>query len=302
MGDEQHVLIRFAKGLVGPEDILVGGTLRPEDADRLISLIEEDPFLKQVQTVTMGALRRTVDVFDIATRQLVRVAEGSEPGVNDLADVTEHGSTLVALDTQLYVTLKRSFFLDNQNRPNFVSEVEGALAAKLRNELTDLAFNGTADDNSAGFLTLNKGWIQIALDSGDTHQVDIDLATDGVRATLKNLLDAMPSKYRGEMAFIMSTKNADDYADELAGTEGIRIDSERAQRYLSYPILRSRHCPDTHILVTNPRNLAFGMVNNNMERHREYHGRKRAVEWTFNVWSDFEIAVKDACVIGKPGS
>lgn len=298
MSDAQQ-LIQFAKGTIGPTAIAVSGQLRPEQAKRLISLVFEDELFKLITTRIMSKLKADVQVFDIPSRQLLRVAEGSEPADNQLMNLQEYGCTLDALAVQLFPTITLGFIIDNQDNPNLEKDIETSIVKKFRSELVDLGVNGTADDNASGFLSLNKGWIKLATDNVNVPKVDIDVPTDGVKATLQAVLNGMDSRFRQGAVFFMSHANADKYAAEVAESYGVPVTDAAARKYLGYMIQPVQTWPDTHIMLTQPSNLVVGIAQD-VTREREYHSRKRAVEWTFNAYVDYEIAAKQAVVLGKP--
>ncbi|WP_170210756.1 phage major capsid protein [Tepidiphilus succinatimandens] len=295
-----HELVKLAKGVIQPGDLTPGGTLRPEASERLISLVFDDPFLTKITTRRMGKLSADVMAFDVASRQLVRVPEGTEPSAAQIANGSGVGCTLRALPVQLFPTLSLSFLRDNANNPQLVSDVEASFARKFALEYLDLGFNGTNDDNSAGFLTLNKGWVQIASEAtSDTVKVNIDPGANGWRASLKQLLDALPAQYRAQAAFIMNTGDADTYAMELGThvTGSALVAESPLRRFLGVPIIDNPYMPAGKVLLTPPTNLVFGL-HTEMVQTRRFNERARAVEWTFDTACDYEIVVKQACVYG----
>lgn len=294
-----HDLIKIAKGIIQPGDLNPGGTLRPEASERLISLIFGDPFMRQVTTRRMRRMSADVQVWGVETRKLVRVPEGQTPSTAQIVGGSQAGCTLTALPVQLFPTLSLSFLRDNADNPQLVSDVEASFAQQFANEYLDLAFNGTLDDNSGGFTTLNKGWVQIASEHAATPKVNIDPATNGWRASLKSMLDALPAQYRPTAAFIMNTGDADDYAYELGATvTGMpQVAESPLRRFMGIPIITTAYMPAGNALLTPSKNLIFGM-HSEMVQTRRFNERARAIEWTFDTACDYEIAIKDACVYG----
>jgi hypothetical protein len=296
-----HDLIKIAKGLVQPGDLNPGGTLRPEASERLISLVFADDFLKNVTTRRMNKLSADVQVWGVETRKLVRVPEGQTPSAAQIVGGTQYGCTLTALPVQLFPTLSLSFLRDNANNPQLVSDVEASFATQFANEYLDLGFNGTAEDNSAGWATLNKGWVQIASEAAACPKVNIDPTAAGKnwRTEMKAMLDALPERFRPQAAFIMNTADADAYAFELAGfVTGVPLAADSPlRRFMGIPIIPSPYMPAGKVLLTPPQNLVFGL-STEMVATRRFNERARAIEWTFDTACDYEIAVKQACVYG----
>jgi hypothetical protein len=296
-------LYAVAKGLVSPEDVRVGGTLRPQSASAIISMVQEDTFLSKVTTERMGRLKKDIDVYDVLARRLVRVAEGSEPSSAQIPDVDEYGCTLSALPVQLFPTLKLSTLQDNSDNPQFLQVVNGMFNTAFQNDLLDLGVNGVADDYAgSAFLKLNKGWLQVALDSANAPKLAIDPATDGWIDTLAAIRAQSDVRFRPESVFIMSPNDADAYNIELGKhvTGAAIIANSNAQGFLATQVVANRYMPDGSVLYTPLKNLVFGM-HTTITRTGSFHPRKRAFEFTYDMSVDYEIAVKQACVYGKVG-
>ncbi len=295
-----HDLIKIAKGMINPGDLNPGGQLRPQAAERLITLIASAGFMKNVTTRRMRKMSADVSVLGIAARSLVRVPEGQTPTDDQRLGATQSGCMLTALPVQLFPQMALSALRDNADNPNLVAEVEAALANRMEAELEDLAFNGVADDNSAGFTTLNKGWVQIASESDTTVKVYIDPSdAGGWRAALKAIFDACPDVYRPQAAFVMNEGDADAYAYELGQhvTGSALVADSPLRRFLGRPILTSPYCPAGKLLFTPPQNLIFG-ISTDIWQKRRWDDDARALRWVFDFAVDFEIAVKQACVYG----
>jgi hypothetical protein len=301
-------LVLFAKGLIGPEAIRAGNVLTPQQSKKIISLIFDSDFLKKITTQKMTRLKFEGTVLDIPSRSMRRRAQGSEPGDNDKVDLNNFNYTLTAEDMQLFADLTKDFLRNNADNPGLAGEVEAMLAKRLRGELVDLAFNGEASDyagDDAAFLGLNEGWVKIAMDAktaGDAKGGVIDPATDGWFTTLGNLWELVPDQVKSSAIIHMNTGDADKYAEERAVNDAaIRSDSERARKYLGYPIEPVSEMPKGSILITPQKNLVFGL-NGEIERAREYNARKGVLEYTFDLSADYEIAVKQFVVIGHPAA
>lgn len=310
-GEKMLDIVALAKGLISPEDLRTGGQMSAQAASRIITMLFADPFLQKVTTERMSRLTKDIDVIDIARRQLVRVAEGSEPADADLVGVGEEGGKLRALEVQLFAALKLSTLRDNKDNPNLIKIVEDGFNTRLTGDLVDLAFNGENDDGGGAnqaekFLRLNKGWVKIAqeAEAADGVQgVDIDPATDGWKATLSAIMNAGDERWRPMSAFLMNLADADAYAEELgAHVTGTPLTAESPlRRYQGYPIEAHPRMPRGKVLFTPLKNLVYG-VSTDIRRDRAYHARKRALEYTFDMATDFEIAVKQAVAFGRPGA
>ena len=248
---------------------------------------------------------RDVDVMDILRRQLVRVAQGQEPVADDLTEASEFGAKLTALDAQLFASLTLDFLRENKDNPNLQKEVEAGFNTRLANDIVDLGFNGVADDavganNAAKFIRLNKGWLQIARDAGNAPKVVIDPALDGWVASLQAVMDASDVRARANSVFIMNEADADAYSQEInAPVTGQETQTAApARRYQGKTIEAHPDCPAGSVLFTPMKNLVYGL-HNTVDRNRAYHNRRRALEYTFDMAFDYEIAVKQFAVLGE---
>lgn len=304
-GQKMLDVVALAKGLIEPEDLRNGGELRPEAAAKLISMLFDDPFLKRITTQRMRRLTKDIDVLDILTRQLVRVAQGNEPSDDDLVDAVEHGAKLTALDVQLFATLTLDFLRDNKDNPQLTREVESGFNTRLGNDLVDLGFNGVDDDNAGAtraerFIRLNKGWLQIMREAAKTEKVAIDPATDGWVGSLRAIMDKSDDRFRATSVFFMNEADADAYGREInAPVTGHEVHSNSlARRFEGKEIITHPVAPRGSVMFTPPKNLVYGL-HTDIRRDRAYHSRKRALEYTFDMAVDYEVAVKQAAVLGE---
>jgi hypothetical protein len=305
-GQEMEELVALAKGLIGPGDLSVGGDMKPQQAAKLISLIQADPFLSKIQSVSMSRLTRDIDVLDFAEDQLVRIPQGQEPDDADLAGLKELGSTLEAKPAQLFSTIKLDALRDYADRPDVISTVETGFATSLANSLVKLGFVGVSDDNVgatrlAKFVRLNKGWIQLAKEAADTPKVTIDPALDAWTASLAAILKASDPRILDTGTFVMNTGDADAYAMELgAHVTGTPLTADSPlRRFQGKAIEANPRMPSGYVMFTPLQNLAFGL-HSDIRRDKEYHSRKRALEYTYDMAFDYEIAAKKLITLGKP--
>lgn len=305
-GRKEHDLVALAKALIGPNDLANGGQMTAQAASRLISMVFQDDFLKKVTTETMSRLTKDVDVIDIMRRQLVRVAQGDDPEAGDTVDAAEFGCKLTALDVQLFPTLKLDFLRDNKDNPNLMQTVEDGFNTRLQTDLVDLAFNGVADDAAGAnraekFIRLNKGWVQILTEATATPKVDVDPATDGWIQSLRAVHDASDVRFRRNSVFVMNEADVDAYSREINAPvtgSAVNLDSP-ARRFEGKAIESHPDMPKGKVIFTPLKNLVFG-VHTDIRRDRAYHSRKRVLEYTFDMAVDYEVAVKQAAVMGTP--
>lgn len=306
-GQQQHELQALVKNLIRPGDLSVGGDLTPQQSSKLINMLFEDTFLKQITTVTMMRLTRLIEVMEMQTRLLVRVPQGDEPDNADLNGASEDGSTLTALDAQLFWTLTLNFIREHANKSpaDFQKEIEKSFGLSLTADLVDLGFNGVADDatgatRAARFVRLNKGWWQIMREANNTAKVQIDPALNGWVATLKDIKAAADARVRATSTFFMHEADADEYSEEInAPVTGYEVQTQApARKYKGNMIISHPRIPPGTVAFTPPKNLVFG-VHKDIRRDRAYHSRKRALEYTIDKAFDYEVAIKRYAVLGE---
>ncbi|AUQ62338.1 P2 family phage major capsid protein [Phaeobacter inhibens] len=304
-GQQIDDIVAVSKGMIDAEDLRNGGELKPQAASRLISMLFQDTFLTKITTERMTRLTKDVDVLDIMRRQLVRVPQGTDPDAGQFGDAAEFGCKLTALDVQLFPTLTLDFLRENKDNPNLLKEIETGFNTRLTTDLVDLGFNGIADDaagadRAAKFIRLNKGWLQIMRDAANTPKIDIDPATDGWIASLRTIMDASDTRFRSSSVFLMNEADADEYARELnAPITGSAMNADSpVRRFEGKPIEAHPDMPRGSVAFTPLKNLVYG-VSTDVRRDRSYHSRKRVLEYTFDMAVDYEVAVKQAAVLGE---
>lgn len=291
------------KGVITPDLFQVGGSLPAEQAAAFFKLIEsQSPFLGKVTSEPMGKLNKNVKVLDVAGRILVRVAEGALPSDGQKAEPAFGPVTLTALPNQAYFDIGFSTLADRASEPDFEATLEAEFARAVGRDILDLGFNGTIDDNSSGFLTLNKGWVQLALDHADTHKGTWNLAAPGTWvARLQALVELLPDRYKEGAEITMNRTDYEAYVAEVGSMDGglSILLSGKVEGYMGYKINAETLFPADHLLFTQPRNLIHGRVTTDVERHRQANARARAVEWTINFWNDYQIGIPAALAITR---
>lgn len=297
-------LADFVKSDMSPESVSVGGALRAEAANAFIDAVrDQSGLLKQTTLRRMMKLSADLSVLDIMSRILVRVTEGVEPSSGQKANPVNEGKTLQALPVQLFFTILFSTLSDNQDVPDFEGQLAAMFAKKFSSELEDLGINGTAD-TGASFLTLNKGWVQLAKDYagtgiGDSRAVNVQTLSDDYVGKLEAVMAAQDDRFDAESTLILSSKDHRGLVVDLGAEPGGVgfVVSGKVDGLLGKPIWVSPFLSPGTVLYTPLPNLVWG-INRDIERYREVRGTKRCIDYTFNIACDFEIAVNRACVVG----
>jgi hypothetical protein len=304
-GEVMDDVVALAKGLIGPADLAVGGALLPKAATRLIQMVFATDFLAKITTEMMTSLKQEVSALDMARRQMVRVPQGNDPDEGQFASAGNFGCVLTALPVQLFPSVTLDTLRNNRDNPEILSMLEESYKLAISRDLVDLGFNGVADDNvgatrEAKFIRLNTGWLQIARTASDTKKADIDPAVDGWKAALTEVVSAADPRALRDSVLLMNPADADDYFRQIAGpvTGSALIADSAIRRFEGRAIEGVEDMPRGKVLFTPLKNLVHG-IHVDIKRDKAYHQRKRALEFTFDMAVDFEIAVKSYCVIGE---
>ncbi len=70
-----------------------------------------------------------------------------------------------------------------------------------------------------------------------------------------------------------------------------------ARRFRGHSIETHPLLPSGQVLFTPMKNLIYGL-HTEIKRDRAWHSRRRALEYTFDMAFDFEVAVKQFAVLG----
>ena len=290
---EESDLVKFAKGAIAPSDLAVSGTISPTRASKFIDLIQKNnQLLSKVTVIPMESLKSEYDVWDMDRGVLVRVPEGSEPNDTQKKKIQNKGRKLDAKAMQLFADVLRATILNNQHRPDLVKWLDNNFSIKFGNELVYLGFVGEKDDYAnEEFKNLNKGWIQVAKDDGETNKTTY-AADDTMVERLEKLVDVADDEMGDDAKILIHRKDFIKYCIEVGkSTNSSQLLIEAAaQGFAGYGFEVTNNMPSGKYMLTPLKNLVFGMANK-IYRSREFNSRKRAVEYTFDIHADYDIAV-----------
>lgn len=301
---EEHELIKFAKGVIAPEDIAVNGVLTPSQSSKFVDLIQNaNEFLKEITVQPMDKLKTNYDVWDIARGILVRVPEGSKPTSRQLKKIKNSGRMLVAQPMQLFATLTKSSILNNRHKPNFAGWLEKKYSTAMANDMAYLGFVGKEDDYSNdNFENLNKGWIQVAKDDTDTKKVTY-AESDTIKDRLDKLVEKADDTMPDNAKIMIHRKDFLKYCSEIGTSTNTSdlIITAAAKGHSGYEFKITNDMPRGEYMLTPLKNLVFGIVAE-VGKSREWNGQERAINYTFDVNVDYDIAVPAYVTIATQAS
>lgn len=282
-------------------DLTGKGLLGPEEAVKFISLmVDQSSILKQVRIEKMKNAQKNIDLFDISARQLRLHVEGVDPGFR--ASITPSRRQLNSKKVMLPIEVSEDTFEENIEKEGFEDTLMSNFALAYSNDLSDLAWNGDEAD-ADDFVKINDGWLKTAKAAvGGAHVYDHSASTDH-QANFSNMLKAMPDrwKYNKEiLRFFVSMTTEEQYretlSDRVTSLGDAFLDTERRARYLGILVEGQPYIPDDHYLLTNPKNLTFGIEYAiKIERDKDIFADVR--QYAITTKNDFEFAIIDAAVI-----
>jgi hypothetical protein len=286
------------------------GELSIETADAFIDfIVEQTTTLSRITTRRMNGPSAAIDELRIATeRQLSAATEGTAP---DVADSVSHARrTLNTVEVIWAEDITLSYLEDNIERGGVEAHIAGMLARRFGSNLNDLAING--DTTTGTFLVLNDGFIVLAKADADVTDVDLTGQTTA-RACLNLVMRGMPSQFLTvpDLVFFVPTGFAQYYADEFAaratsGGDDVYLNGFPRLRYFGRPVIPEPHFSeatagvdsDEAILFTAASQLVHG-IQRNFRVDAQWHGRKRAVEYTLTARVDAEYVSGEPISLGN---
>jgi HK97 family phage major capsid protein len=298
------------KALVQDTTFSAGGLLNPAQANRFIDLMTDNQIiLKECDVKRMVTNSLELERLGMASRQLRKHSAGV---AGTSADITADKRTLTLVESKIWFEIDlrtlRRLTIESDNR-----DIDGALmrhimemgAIAYGNDIEDLGVNGDSADTGASkdFIAITDGWLKYAKTEG--HVYDITGKTGYIETIFPGMLALMPEAYRSrqsELRFFTTPAIRDAYIDEIVGTStagSLAYLTGGAQpTYKEIPVIGVPVFPENTILLTNPKNLAFGIDTNGIERDFDKKVVERVIQAVIIAAIGFQIANEDAIVVG----
>ncbi len=280
-----------------------GGQLTPEQAKKFIStVVDQSDMLKRISVQPMTANTFHIDVVEIASRQMRKATEGTDPGFT--ASVTIPRRSLSVVEVILPYDVSINFLEENIEREAAERTLNEKFAIAFGNDLLDLAINGDEASTDA-FLQINDGWLKIAAGDAKVNSVTNTGTSDWLGTQFPAMLKALPAKYRrnpAELVFLVSPDVEEDYRKQLSnratGLGDAYVTEARRAQYHGIDVYPAPFMPDNKQLLTSWKNLFVG-IGRQMRVDRFLNARKRVIEYTITAKVDFNYAVSDLVVLGN---
>ncbi len=289
-------------GSISPTDVTLNGSLTPAQSHNFVKVVQDNSdFLKKVTVVKMGRIEKEVDAWDVARGILVRVPSGDKPTEAQRRKLNLAGCKLKSQSVQLFARILQDTLEDNADNPKFEEETFATFMSAFGNDLSYLGFVGIADEyDNVNFNTLNKGWIQVAKDHADTKKIEYIAADTTVTQRLATIAKNLHPDAKKDTVILVSSADMMTYNEELAenAAAGLLINGN-ANKILGVPLEEHQDVEEGIYMATPLKNLVLGM-GLSIRRSRYYDQEERALKYIFEVYNDYEIAVKKWVTILTP--
>lgn len=275
-----------------------GGYLNPEQADRFIDLVIDEPtILKEVRTVKMNAPQRKIEKIGFDSR-ILHVAPASGTAL-DAAKRSKPVTDKVELNTTEYIAevhIPYDVLEDNIERGNLEDTIMRHMAKRVAIDLEEfllLSDTASADPD----LAVKDGLLKQAT----SHVVDAAGALIS-KEIFKAGVKAMPSKYlrvRTDFRFWTSPDQETEYRDQLADREtslgDMSLEGYRPVFAYGVPVVPAALMPSNTVLFTHPKNIIFGVQRQiSVETDKDIRSRVYIIVLTLRI--DFKYETEDAVV------
>ena len=294
------------------------GLLNPEQANRFIDIITEQPtILQQVRTIRMNAPTRKINRLGFASRILRAASQGTPPsqgddGTNDrylpAADRSGPTTSQIQLDTKEVIAeirLPYEVLEDNLERDDFDDHVMRLIAERASEDLEELALGGDTGSGDA-YLALVDGYLKQM-----TSNVYDNLSAGITPDVFEQGMLTMPQKYLRNLTRLrhyVSVANTIKYRSEVAKRTtgyGDSMLTNSGELYAYGVQVEAAAMLGADSGVTNgisesgfftfPQNMIFGIQRQiQVETDRDIRSREHVIVLTARI--DFKLDDEPACV------
>ncbi len=295
-----------------PSDFAPSGILQPEFSRDVINLIPTgDTFLSSISRHTLGSKKQSVPIDDLHGRNFKRLPVGfAATGANRSKGTT----TFLNFDCNqidIEVMIRNDAIAYHLNdRASLENEIFNNIINACRNDLKDLAINGTLDSTDEEELVwteLGIGFLKLA-DTLCPAGQKIAVGADPVQTTFKKLregqLNTNERFYSEDQVLLCGHVDFSNYVNDLnARTDGLTtiIGSQEVLRnYNGHKIIPTTYMTSKNMLFTKLDNLALAIVGSAAEGVNV--GRfvvPGGILYRITMYVDFGIKNPKACAVAK---
>lgn len=251
-----------------------GGLLLPEQADKFIlMLIEEPTLLRAARTVSMNAPQRKINKIGFGQRILREAQSGvalteaqrSKPNLGQIELNTKEVIAEVRLPYDVIednIERGNAFAGAGNSAGGLMDTIIKLIAERAALDLEELAIHGDTTSTDT-YLKLTDGWLKranevtVSLPTGQT-EIGKNVLRDGILALAPKYL-----RNRQSLRHIMSVENETLLRDSLTTRQttlgDAMVTGAGALNIYGTPTLAAALMPASDIIITNPTNLLFGI-------------------------------------------
>ncbi len=289
-------------------DLATAGKLNPEQTDRFIRvLIDQPTLLAAVRTVAMGAPQMKINKIGFGSRILHPATSSTALADNlrakpDLGQVVLETKEVIAEIHIPYDVIEDNIEKGNVHVPmqtgagGLHQTIVDLIAERAALDLEELGIQGDVDNVSDAYLALQDGFLKLATANATNVAGPFD------KAAVKAALKTMPTRYlrnRSAMSHFVSVDNETEIRDQY-GSRPTALGDSQIQGLLPIYVFGSKVTPvalmtGTSGLFCDPMNLIFGIQRNIMiEYDKDIRARVFIIVLTARV--DFAIEEVNAIV------
>lgn len=289
------------KADIALSDLATAGKLNPEQTDRFIRvLIDQPTLLSAVRTVAMGAPQMKINKIGFGSRILQPAVSSTALADDkrvkpDLGQVTLETKEVIAEIHIPYDVIEDNIEKGNVNTPlqtgagGIHQTIVDLIAERAALDLEELAIQGDTANISDPYLALQDGFLKLAV----RNAVNVSGPFD--KAAVKSALQTMPTRYlrnRSSLQHFVSVDNETEIRDQY-GSRQTALGDQQVQGLLPVYVYGSKVTPvalmpGANGLFCDPMNLIFGIQRNIMiEYTKDIRARVFIIVLTARV--DFSI-------------
>lgn len=254
-----------------------GGVLNPEQADRFIQDVQDQPtLLNEIRVVPMNSPQRIIESIGFGARILKPApAAGTALGSADRSAPATGQIKLVTDEVIAEVNIPYDVLEDNIERGGLEDTIMGMITSRVSLDLDELLVLGD-DGSSDTYLKLFNGIIQMATENDPVfkgtggqahHTVGVGGAGSAMgKHVFKKAMLEMPNKYlrnRAAMRYYVSPNNELEYRDTVADRQ-TGLGDQIVQRWapltpFGVPLVPATFVPDNTCVLVDPLNIIMGI-------------------------------------------
>ena len=297
------------KADIALSDLATAGKLNPEQTDRFIRvLIDQPTLLNAVRTVAMGGPQMKINKIGFGSRILQPAVSSTALADNlrakpDLGQVALETKEVIAEIHIPYDVIEDNIEGGNVNVPlqtgagGIHQTIVDLIAERAALDLEELGIQGDTTNVADAYLALQDGFLKLA-----TANV-VNVAGPFDKAAVKLALRTMPTRYlrnRASLQHFVSIDNETEIRDQYGNRQTALGDSQ-LQGLLPIYVYGSKITPvalmlGANGLFTDPMNLIFGIQRNIMI---EYDKDIRARVFIIVLTCRIDFAIEEVNAVAK---